>query len=217
MSTIKLNKKTKLNKSILSQIEELEVIAEKMDKIIQRRLPDGIIATGILRGMEPEIRQDALIMSVGGFLQKNKDFQKSYRKRGKKTLNKLEKSMEKCAAITLRICKIRMASILARSNATKAEFHDAILGECRHPYQIQTAEWPADLKASVIMRAVGKAVKEGKLSISNATIASMVYELGLKVKVIAGLMKISRSAAYQQIRRVRRVLPKIIEDIDLCE
>jgi len=195
-------------------IENFDTTAKKMDKIIQRRLPDGIITDGILRGAEPEIRQDALIMSLGGFLQKSIDYQNSYRKRDKQAQHS---SMEKCAAITLRICKMRMKSLLANSKVKKVEFDDTTLGECCHPFQISPTEWPADLKATVIMRAAGKAVLEGKLSIANASIVSMVSVQCLKVQEIADLRKISRSAAYQQIQRVRRVLPKIIEEIDVCE
>jgi hypothetical protein len=214
MITKKINKKTKSKKLIPSQVENLETIAVKMDEIIQRRLPDGIITNGILRGLEPEIRQDALIMSLGGFLQKNVDFQNSYRKRDQQALLR---SMEKCSAITLRICKMRTKSLLIHSTAKKVEFDDATLGKCCHPFQIPPAEWSTDLKASVITRAVGKAVYESKLSIGNATIVYAISVLGLKVEEIADLRKISRSAAYQQIQRVRRVLPQIIEEIDIFE
>jgi len=212
MITKKINKKTKSKK--LNPIENFGQTAKKMDKIMQRRLPDGVIIAGILKGFEPEIRQDALIMSLGGFLQGNIDYQNSYRKGDQQALLN---SMEKCAAITLRICKMRMKSLLANSKVKKVKFDDATLGKCCHPFQMPSAEWPPDLKAGVIMRAVGKSVKERKLSIANAAVASMIIVQGLSVKKIADLRKISRSAVYQQIQRIRRVLPKFIEEIDVCE
>jgi hypothetical protein len=67
MSTKKKTKNTNSAELTNNQANELEVIAKRMDEISRRRLSDGVIRSGVLKGMEPEIRQEALIMSVGDF------------------------------------------------------------------------------------------------------------------------------------------------------
>lgn len=211
MSTKHNKKRTSSTNPNHGQTDELETIAKKMDEICRRRLPDGVIRSGILKGFEAEIRQEALIMSVGGFLQQNADYLDA---RKKHDVDAIQDSMEKCAAITLRVCKTRMASRLSRSHGSDVLLTESNGGACHHPSQLPPAEWPSDLKAGVIMQAVGKAVHAGDLSVANASIMSMVCEHGMPVVEVALVWKITRSAVYQQIHRVRRVIPEIIDQID---
>ncbi len=191
--------------------DELEDIARKMNEICKRRLPDRVIRSGSLQGLEPEIRQAALIMAVGGFLQKNTDYLDA---RQKQDEDAIQNSMEKCAAITLGICKTRMGSRLNSFHRCKVPITESNGGTCRHRTQLSPAEWPADIQARVIMQAVGKAVRSGKLSVANASMMSMVCEYGMPVVEVARVWNISRSAAYQQIVRVRSVIPDFIDEIE---
>lgn len=211
MSTKKTNKKTKSKKLTQSQFEELETITKKMDEMIRRRLPDGVIGASVLKGMESEIRQEALIMSVGGFLQENEGY-KAARKR--KDPVAIEHAMERCAALTLQFCKIRIASRITKLRSRETCMADWKVGSCQHPSQLEPSEWPSEVKTRMIMDAVGKAVRSGKLSKANAAITSMICIHGMKVHEVALAWNVSDSAAYQQIQRIRQVIPEIIEQID---
>lgn len=214
MSTKNKKKRTSFPKLNQIQTKELESIARKVDAICKRRLPDGVIRSGILKGMEPEIRQESLIMAVGGFLQKNADYLNAKLIHDEEAISD---SMEKCAAITLRICKVRIASRLGRTLTSHLPLTEANGGICHHPSQIKSTDWSSDKKAGAIMQAVCNAVRAGKLSVANASIVSMVCEQGMRVEEVAVVWKISRSAAYQQIRRVRKVIPEIIDEMDTYE
>lgn len=50
MSTKKKTKKTNSAKLTNNQANELEVIAKRMDEISRRRLSDGVIRSGVLKG-----------------------------------------------------------------------------------------------------------------------------------------------------------------------
>lgn len=212
MSTKKKTKKTRSTKLTNHQAQQLETIAKTMDEISRKRLPDGVIECGILKGREAEIRQEALIMSVGGFLEKNAGYIDALQKNDEATVRA---SMEKCMAIALSITKRRMASRLTRDLARSSKLTEENGGTCQHPTQAQPSDWPIDLKAIVIMRSVLRAVHQGKLSVPNALIMHMICERGMGVHDVAIVAGISRSAIYQQIWRIKRVLPEVMEEVEI--
>lgn len=205
--------KNNSTKSNHNERDELEAIAKKMDEICKRRLRDGVIRSGVLKGMEPEIRQEALIMSVGGFLQRNPDYVDARQKHDDAATRS---SMEKCMAISLSIVKTRIASRLTHEQERTKQLTEVNGGTGQHPSQTQPCDWSPDMKSIVIMRSVAKVVHQGKLSVSNASIVSMICEHGMAVEEVAKAARITRSAVYQQINRVRRVIPDIIEQIEIC-
>jgi len=212
MSTKKKTKNTRSTKLSNNQAQELETIAKKMDEICRKRLPDGVIGCGILKGREPEIRQEALILSVGGFLQQNAGYIDALQKNDEAAVRA---SMEKCMAIALSIAKRRMASRLIREMARTTQLTEENGGTCQHPAQGRPSDWPIDLKAIVIMRSVFKAVHQGKLSVPNALIMHMICERGMGVHDVAIVAGITRSAVYQQVWRVKRVLPDVMEQVEI--
>lgn len=212
MSKKQKTKKTRSTKLTNHQAQQLETIAKTMDEICRKRLPDGVIECGILKGREPEIRQEALIMSVGGFLQQNAGYIDALQKNDEETVRA---SMEKCMAIALSIAKRRMASRLTRELARTTQLTEENGGTCQHPAQGQPSDWPIDLKATVIMRSVFKAVHQGKLSVPNALIMHMICERGMGVHDVAIVAGITKSAIYQQIWRVKRVLPEVMKEVEI--
>lgn len=210
MSTTTLKKKTsnKHTKRKLIRLDDLEQVAIKLDAIARRRFPDGVIQQGVLHGHEAEIRQESLILAVGGFLQRNIGYQLAV---AAKDQDAICSAMERCMAIALSIVKRRMASILNRELGKAKPITEENGGTCEHPAQHQPDAWPPDIKAVVIMRSVMSAVNQGKLSVSNATIVYMICERGMAVEQVAQAAGITRSAVYQQINRVRRVIPEIID------
>ena len=219
MSTITKNHKNRSNNSSnlnSNRLDDLDWIAKKLDQIGRRLLPNHVIRDGILKGSEPEIRQEALIMAVGGYLQNNPSYAYA---RNKHDDVAVERAMERCMAIALRICKTRMASRLGRADSRMTllhqQMHESSSNSYPHPSQLHPTDWPTDLKACVIMRSVSKAVGEGRLSLANASMITMICVDGMQVRDVAQVFKISCSAAYQQIRRARRVIPEIIDQVEV--
>jgi hypothetical protein len=212
MSKKQKTKQTKSAKPTNHQTNDLEIIAKRMDEISKRRLPDGVIRHGVLKGMEPEIRQQALIMSVGGFLQENADYLDARQKRDEAPI---QRSMEKCMAITLALVKRRLASRLTCELARTRELTEENGGTVPHPSEIRPCDLPSDVKAVMIMRSVARAVHQGKLSISNASIVSMICVRGLAAEEVAVAVGITRSAVFQQVWRVKRILPEVMNQVEV--
>lgn len=212
MSTKKKTKKTRSTKLTNHQAQQLETIAKTMDAICRKRLPDGVIECGILKGSESEIRQEALIMSVGGFLEKNAGYIDAIQMNDEVIVRA---SMEKCMAIALSIAKRRMASRLTRDLARTTQLTEENGGTYQHPTQKKPSDLPIDVKAVVIMNSVFKAVHQGRLSVPNALIMHMICERGMGVHDVAIVAGITKSAVYQQIWRIKRVLPEVMEEVEI--
>lgn len=210
----KRNPSKNYTKKNSSRLDDIERVASDLDEIGRRHLPDGVIPQGILRGCEAEIRQEALLLAVGGFLQRNPGFRDASAKRDDEAIGM---ATERCMAIALQITKRRIASRLAKENERMKPLTEATGGMCEHPTSRHPCDWPVDVKADIIMRSVVTAVSQGKLSVSNATIISMVCERGMRVEEVAKAARISRSAVYQQIYRVRRVIPEIINHNEMFQ
>ncbi len=213
MSTKTKNKKTNKSqkKNEVNGLGDLETIAADLDAIARKHLPDGIIQNGILAGSEAEIRQEALILAVGGFLEQNHGFRDA---RANQDQVAIRNAKERCMAIALGIAKKRVAGRLNHIQTHECQLAQTNFGSIDHPSQCHPNNWPPDLKSRLIMRAVGKAVDCGQLSLGNASIVYLVCERGMAVQQVASVAKITRSAVYQQIDRARRVLPKIMETIE---
>lgn len=66
----KTNKNSsKPNHGNRSRFKALSGPADEIDALCRKKLPEGVIRSGNLVGREPEIRQDALIMALSGFLE----------------------------------------------------------------------------------------------------------------------------------------------------
>lgn len=210
LNTKKLRKNRTRNNP--SRLKDVEKIANELDVIARRHLPDGVIGQGVLKGHEAEIRQEALIMAISGFLEGNTRFQEASNKRDR---DSAVLEMERCMAIALRISKTRLASRLSHSKARMSKLSEANGGSTQHPSCIHPTDWPSDVKVQLIMRTVGKAVNDGKLSLANATIVSLVCERSMTVDDVASTVRITRSAVYQQIHRVCRVIPELMECVEV--
>jgi len=209
---INRNQQKSPNKGKPNRQEDLEQLAAEMDTIYRRRLPDNVIRCEILGGKESEIRQEALIMAVGGFLHRNPGYIQARKMNNREAI---QVAMERCAAITLRYSKARIAFESSQRASHHTQVNENNGGSCQHPSQLKTSEWPLQVKASVVMTSVARAVREGSLSQANADIVAMVYDKGLPVIQVARLRGTSSTAVYQQLRRVRKVIPEVMEWVEV--
>ncbi len=178
---------------------------------VSQKLPDGRIRKGLLAGKEPEIRQVALIKSIGGFLQKNPKYIDARNASDKLAM---ETAMKICAATTLRYSKAQIARELSHQHSRFTPLDDTNCVRSFHPSSLRPDEWSREAKADLIMEGVRHAVRVGALSPANASIALMVCESSLTVGQIAKLTGISPSAVSQQLQRVRKCLPNILENLE---
>ena len=194
-----------------NRLETLSGPANEIDAICRKKLPDGVIRSGILVGREPEIRQEALIMILSGFLEGHPGY-RSAREAGNQA--SMGNEMERCAAIALQICKRRMESSLFKNSDRHVPISDQHGGICVHPSDQNTADWPLSVRVSVVLRAADQAVKAKKLSPLNALILNMVVSEGMNVDEVSAKINVSDNAIYQQLRRVRKVLPEIVRTLE---
>ena len=69
--------------------------------------------------------------------------------------------------------------------------------------------------AKMVMTAVSRAVREGKLSHANAGIVDMVCVQGLRVREIARILGVSPPAISQHLRQVKKVIPDVIAQVEV--
>jgi len=190
---------------------ELDQVATEIDKLCREMLPDGRIRSGILSGSEPEVRQNALIMAMGGFLLGNPEYSRA---RMSNDSVAIRGGVERTVAIALQISKMRLGRELAKQSIRHTQLSEHNVGECRHPSEIQPVEWPWEVQHAVMMKGLARAVSHGKLSPSNAWVFAMRVGEGLTVQEISRILKVTPGAVYQQIDRVRTVLPEVLEWVE---
>jgi len=189
----------------------LDQLATKIDGICRRNLPDGKIRGGILEGHESEIRQNALIKVLGGFLGGNPEYARARKSNDPDAILMV---VERTVAVALRLSKVRLARKLAVHAIRHTQINELNGGVCRHPSELQAAEWPHQIQHGVLMSGIARAVSLRKLSTKNARVAAMRIEEGLSVQSISEILEITPSGVYQQLDRVYTVLPKVIERLE---
>jgi hypothetical protein len=213
------NKYTKDKKSNLTRItrsdERLRRLtgpADELDAICREKLPDGVIRSGSLVGREAEIRQEALIMCLSGFLDGRPGY-RSARARNDHEVMHIE--LIKCASSAMRICKMRLAKKLSDSNAKFLPLNGYDAEICEIPISLDTCDWPLSARVSVVLRAADDALRERKISGMNADVLTMAVSDGLCASEIADKLGITTNAVYQQLQRVKRELPVFINKQEL--
>jgi len=206
------NKQKGSTKGKSNRPDDLEQITAELDLICRRRLSDGAIRKGVLAGMEPAIRQQTLIKAIGGFLEKNPDYIKA-----RKSYNEaaIRAAMEKCVAIAMKYCKAQIKAELTHHESYHTELTESNGGSCMHPSLLKPTDWPADVKARIVMISVSRAVQEGRLSPANAVIVDLACVQGLRTCEVARLLRIKPPAVNRHVRRVKKVLPELMERVEV--
>lgn len=212
MKTPYKHKRTKKSSRTHTDNRNLEQLASTMLEICRTKLPDGKIQGGPLQGLEPDIRQEAVIMALDGFLFGNPVFHDGLAE-GDET--KLAMGMDRCASITLRIAKLRLTREVMRHRSRECELTETIIGSVQAPVYRQPSDWQLDEKIEMLLAAVSRAIRQGKLSQANGAVVFMACNRGLPILKIAGKLGITPRAVYLRLERVRSVLPEIIEWVEV--
>jgi predicted RNA polymerase sigma factor len=188
-----MKRKTKYNPAATPQIteQELDAVTAELDELAKSKLRDGCLE-GILHGYEPEIRQQAILITVGWWIEHQ--------------LGKPGDWIPKQSiSYALRYSKLRQIELLERRNEHPYnELKDTRL--CEHPQRLQPHDYPEHTLLRMLDELITKCLLDGSISKSNSAIARMSYMNGMTISEISRAMRISTSAVNQQLCRVRRII-----------
>ena len=190
---------------------DLDHLANEIDAFCRSKLPDGKIQGGILYNQEPAIRQNAILMVWQGFLAGNPRYAMA------KEANDSDAAsfeLERSASIAMRHCKARLADELAPKMTGHILISERNGGICQHPANQTPNDWPHSVRINMAMRGLEDAVRTKKLSPANYCIAAMIINDGKTVEEVAKALGVTRAAVNQQLHRVRRIMPGVIERIE---
>ena len=177
---------------------DFESLASDLDLLAKGKLPDGCL-DGVLKGQEPEIRQDAILLALRWF--------------GKCT-NKEVWIPAASIAHALRFMKRRYARRLSRRP------EHVLMDEEFTPVSL-VLEGPDTGPLSgrphatnMAIQAIHQATQCGRISTSNAAIVLMVLADGQPVSAMAKKLKLTPGAIYYHLNQVRAVLPSIVANIE---
>lgn len=190
---------------------DLDRLAREIDTVARGCLRDGVLG-GILSGHEEDIRQDAILLILRWVLRGE---QKSHESDGKGSVGaKGPWNLSAVVASALRIGKLRMARRLAKEVQGRETLSETIPASCPHHSDLSPWDWSDPVRRDMALLALRIAVKSGQLSYSNECVAILILKGGMSVDEVADLLNVSRGAIYQQLRRVKRILPSIIEGME---
>lgn len=177
---------------------DFESLASHLDLLAKDKLPDGCL-NGVLRGQEPEIRQDGILLALRWF--------------GECT-NKDEWYPAASIAHALRFIKLRYARRLSKQ-PQHIQLDEEIMPDSLILVTTDTDPMSGRPHAAqMAIQAIHKATKHGRISTSNAAIVLMVLQDGQTVGTIAKKLKLTSGAIHHHIGRVRAALPSIVANIE---
>lgn len=188
--------------------QNLDDLAAELDCLARKSLRDGVLK-GVLSGQEYEIRNDAVLLALQWFVRTSNPAMP----------NNIEKLVPiwhapRALAHALKIVKMRLARSLTKGTLETVLINETNGGSTPHPSDLTPKEWPAAIAREVLCRGIRLAAKSGLISQANACIARMVYLDDMPISQIAIRRGVHRSAVSQQIWKVKRVLPEILETIE---
>jgi DNA-binding CsgD family transcriptional regulator len=193
------------------RLGDLDRLAREIDAIARGSLRDGVLG-GILKGHEGDIRQDAILLILRWVLRGEQEGNDN-------GLTKSEKAerpwnLSHAVAKALRICKMRTARALAKLAKGQETLTEINGGVCSHHSDLSPWDWPNPVKGEMALRGLRVAVKSGQLSHANACVAVLILEGCMSVDQVAKNLKVSSGAIYQQLQRIKRILPSMIDRME---
>lgn len=177
---------------------DFESLASDLDLLAKGKLPDGCL-NGALRGQEPEIRQDAILLALRWF---------------GKCSNKDGWVPAASIAHALRFIKLSYARRLSKHPAHVQLDEEALSGSLILPNPDTNPMSGRPQAIHMAVEAIHQATQCGRISTSNAAIVLMVLQDGQPVSRIAKKLKLTRGAIHYHINQVRGALPAIVANIE---
>ena len=186
---------------------ELDQIANQLDELARRKLRDGCLG-GLLRGYEPDIRQESILLALDWYVRGH--LQES-RSKGKGT----EWHAPKNLGMAMKYTRLRFIENLGKQPTGNRPASEAELGVIKHPTDELEHEWPEHRAREVVREGIVKALTSRQISHSNAVVAQMVICQGDAAAVIAKHLGVHRSAIYQHIGKVRKAIAPLLKTIEV--
>lgn len=200
--TYKTKTKAGLKRKFKPTPPTLEIMAVMLTDFARMKLRDGVLQ-GRLRGAEEDVRQEAVIIAIG-WLDKHLQAGKPL-----KSWNFM-----KSLSIALRFGKLRYLRQLDKSPHTIG-MENPPEEACDHPAHQHLADRSVDCKRVMVASAILAAKQSGSISEENARAAELVLVVGMTVEDAAKIMRITRSAVYQQLGRTKRAIRPAMEKIEV--
>jgi len=187
----------------------INTLASAIEEEIRIRLPDYFFR-GILGGYEAEIRQDAILMLLGRYLTGNRDLS-HYTAAGDPAgiANELGRSI----GAAIRFAKLRLKRRLATGQNRSEELTEENGGFYDHPAKRKGFfALPYHAQLQLCLAALRVALSSKRVSPASAKVAMLMIEEGLSEAEAARVLGISPSGINQLLKKVRKHLPRIINN-----
>ena len=185
--------------------DHLDRVAEELVILAGNRLPNSVLR-GILAGMEEDIRQDAVLLSLSWYLRQD----------GKSPSDpKYRWHAPRAIAAALKIQKRDQMKSMKRKLEALQRASDEQTGMQDHPSRIRACDWSSSTMRLVIREAIVIALKQGRISLVNAAVGLGILIDGITAREMAQRRNVTRGAIYQHLSRVRQEMPDIIEGIEI--
>lgn len=182
---------------------QLNRLAMEYNNIATTMLPAGVFG-GILRGYEPEIRQDAILLALDW-----------HTKRHNPNSDENNYSIHRSMATALYYVKKRYARHLY--NLALREMHSSPIDhvDSSQANISNPIEFDVNIAAELVQTAISKLLLSGRISIMDAMISTWVFVDREPVKQVASRIKVDRSAVYQRLRKNKTIIRSILSNIEI--
>lgn len=188
--------------------EDLDRLAHDLDATSRSLLRDGVLG-GVLTGNEAEIRQDAIQLVLQWILRDDNETKGD----GEKSVNGTG-HLQRTVALALRITKLRLARSLTRDAKACQRYSDDYVDVSLHQSDLPPWAWPDPVRRAMALSGLKLAARTGKISHANACVATLIIDGQMSVAQVAKRRNVTRGAIYQQLYRVMKVLPAVIESME---
>ena len=187
--------------------QELERVAEELECLAKKILPDHAMQDRY-HGMEPDMRQDAILLALQWYLRE----QTQNRSVNKQTTWNAAKSI----GAALQIMRRDYAKAQIRDSKIQQELPAEYAHRTsHHPSMDKSSDWTSVQREQMLRQAIRKLLEAGQITQANAAVALGLLVDGLRATDMAKRLGVHRSAICHHFFRVRRLLPDVLEGIEV--
>jgi len=194
-------------------ISKLNHFAAELDYALREKLPSGTLGD-IMRGAEPEIRQDAAILLLDNYFLRNPELTAATAAANTaEVANQLARSMAKA----IRICYMRLRRRRYKETTRQVEL---LSDDPRLPFVEATQRrhlWqlPFALRHMLALKLLQISVQKKQTTKASAKVVTALLDGKMTQAQMARKLGVSRSAVSQTVHSVAKNLQKISKEIDL--
>lgn len=185
--------------------QQLERVAEELDGLAKRFLPDGVMQRRY-RGLEADMRQDAILLALKWYLR-----DRMQAGSGQETTWNAPKSI----GAALQIVRRDFAKAQKRESKGLEGLPTDYSRTPHHPSMDKASDWTSMQMEQMLRLAIRKLLDEGKITQANAVVTLALLVDGLRAVDIAKCLGVHRSAITHHFGRVRRLLPDVLDGIEV--